>query len=194
MPRGVGGGGGERGLNGRGGRGGRGGNGTFDQPLPRRDHTVYSRATVMFEAAVLIGIGTDDFAYFVMGGKEERVKNKNKSAILLFSSNTDTQMQNNSEPLPAHTMALDTCGSLIGPSSTGNKRLGTKNNNQHKHTRENKRTRTPTHTQAHGREWARGGGQAQQRHLWHHCDPHLHLVRQGAMTPPPRPRNRIISL
>ena len=42
---------------------------TVDQPLPRRDHTVYSRATVMFEPAVVIGIGTDDFAYFLNGGK-----------------------------------------------------------------------------------------------------------------------------
>jgi len=47
---------------------------TVDQPLPRRDHTVYCRATVMFEAAVIIGIGTDDFAYFVMGEKREGKK------------------------------------------------------------------------------------------------------------------------
>ena len=58
-----------------GGRAGAGAEATVDQPLPRRDHTVYSRAAVMFEPAVVIGIGTDDFAYFVMGGKEERVKN-----------------------------------------------------------------------------------------------------------------------
>ncbi len=136
-----------------GGEAGAGAEATVDQPLPRRDHTVYSRATVMFEAAVIIGIGTDNFAYFVVGGKEERVKNKNKSAILLFSSNTDTQMQNNSEPLPAHSMALDACGSLVSPHRRATNAWGTKNNNQHKHTRENKRTRTPTHTST----WTRVG-------------------------------------
>ncbi len=40
--------------------------------------------TIMFEAAVIIGIGTDDFAYLVMGGKEERVKNKKKCNLALF--------------------------------------------------------------------------------------------------------------
>jgi len=67
-----------------GGEAGAGVEATVDQPLPRRDHTVYSRATVMFEAAVIIGIGTDDFAYFVMGGKEERVKNEKKCYLALF--------------------------------------------------------------------------------------------------------------
>ncbi len=69
-----------------------------------------------------------------------------KSAVSLFSSNTDTQMQNNSEPLPAHTMALDACGSLVSPHRRATNAWGTKNNNQHKHTLENKRTRTHPHT------------------------------------------------
>ncbi len=135
-----------------GGRAGAGAEATVDQPLPRCDHTVYSRATVMFEAAVIIGEGTDDYAYFVMGGKEERVKNE-KSAILLFSSNTDTHMEYNSEPLPAHSMALDTCGSLVSPHGRATNAWGTKNNNQHKQTRENKRTRAHTRTST----WTRVG-------------------------------------
>ena len=129
-----------------------------------------------------------------MGGKRREGKKLKKSAILFFSSNTDTQMQNNSEPLPAHTMALDTCGSLVSPHRRATNTWGTKNNNQHKQTRENKRTRTHPHTQAHGRELARGGGQAQQWHLWHRSGSHLYLVCQGAMIPHPRPRNRIHSL
>ncbi len=32
--------------------------------------------TIMFEAAVVIGTSTDDLIIFLMGGKEERVKNK----------------------------------------------------------------------------------------------------------------------
>ena len=53
---------------------GAGAEATVDQPLPRRDHTVYSCAAVMFEAAVIIGIGTDDFAYFLSGGKRREGK------------------------------------------------------------------------------------------------------------------------
>jgi len=55
-----------------GGEAGAGAEATVDQPLPRCDHTVYSPATVMFEPAVVIGIGTDDFAYFLNGGKKKR--------------------------------------------------------------------------------------------------------------------------
>ena len=72
---------------------------------------------------------------------------------MLFSSNTDTQMQNSSEPRPAHSMALDTCGSLVSPHRRATNAWGTRNNNQHKHTRENKRTRTHPHTST----WTRVG-------------------------------------
>ena len=57
---------------------------TVDQPLPRRDHTVYSRAAVMVEPAVIIGIGTDDLLIFLMEGKEERVKNEKKCYLALL--------------------------------------------------------------------------------------------------------------
>ncbi len=57
-----------------GGGAGAGAEATVDQPLPRRDHTVYIRATVMFEAAVVINIGTDDFAYFLNRGKRREGK------------------------------------------------------------------------------------------------------------------------
>jgi hypothetical protein len=69
-----------------------------------------------------------------------------KSAISLFSSNTDTHMQNSSEPLPAHTMALDTCGSLVGLIGGQQSPEGPKTTiSTNKHEKINARAHTHTH-------------------------------------------------